>query len=151
LVLSRYEAQSLEVDYYFPNLTSVAHIKETLHSKVRKQSLYFDVSDFDQVRHNNILVNGEEDNVNGTNMSDNEGDQTMYRLRSGTDISDSIQSARQKAVMKKRGMLNRRRTTDQDPSVLELLKEDKSIKNCVAMLPYQNTSSEKSGPIMNLL
>merc|ERR1712062_277368 len=84
-----YESLSSEVDYYFPNIQTVKQIQEKFNAFPRKQSVYFDASDYASIEE--VAVETSE------NLSDTEGDQVRpFRLRSGTDISDSLSTARLK-------------------------------------------------------
>ena len=85
---SRYESQSLEVDYYFPNIHAVKQIKEKFQAFPRKQSVYFDASDYMSIEE--VAAEASE------NLSDTEEQVKPFRLRSGTDISDSLSMARLK-------------------------------------------------------
>ena len=87
--MCRYESLSSEVDYYFPNIQTVKQIQEKFNAFPRKQSVYFDASDYASIEE--VAVETSE------NLSDTEGDQVRpFRLRSGTDISDSLSTARLK-------------------------------------------------------
>jgi len=83
-----------------------------LKSHSRKQSVYFDVLEFDSIK-----VKSDSCDV-ADNLSDDE-DQTRFRLRSGTDISDSVNAARYRVNLRKK------HHSGHDPSVIELLQEDK--------------------------
>jgi len=83
-----YESQSLEVDYYFPNIHAVKQIKEKFQAFPRKQSVYFDASDYMSIEE--VAAEASE------NLSDTEEQVKPFRLRSGTDISDSLSMARLK-------------------------------------------------------
>merc|ERR1712156_1084273 len=83
-----YESQSLEVDYYFPNIHAVKQIKEKFSAFPRKQSVYFDASDYMSIEE--VAAEASE------NLSDTEEQVKPFRLRSGTDISDSLSMARLK-------------------------------------------------------
>ena len=107
----RYEAQSLQVEHYFPNLIAVHQVKQQLKSLSRKQSVYFDVSEYDTVK-----VKSDRSETTD-NLSDNK-DHTRFRLRSGTDISDSVNAARYRLNLRKK------HSSGHDPSVIELLQED---------------------------
>jgi len=85
-----------------------------LKSHSRKQSVYFDVLEFD-----NTKVKSDSCDV-ADNLSDDE-DQTRFRLRSGTDISDSVNAARYRVN------LRTKHHSGHDPSVIELLQEDPNI------------------------
>ena len=111
----RYESQSLEVDYYFPNLLAVQQIKEQMKSNPRKQSIYFDASEYVTIKERFDISETTE------NLSDSEDHVRPFRLRSGTDISDSVNAARYKLKMKKNAAKNK-----QDPSV-ELLQGIKTV------------------------
>jgi len=74
----------MQLENYFPNLLSLYQVELQMKSKSRKQSLYF----------------GDRSETTD-NLSDTE-DQASFRLRSGTDISDSVNAARYR--------LNHRRT-----------------------------------------
>merc|ERR1719481_586660 len=79
-----YEAQSMQVENYFPSLDSLFQVELQMMSKSKKQSLYFgDRSDTTD------------------HLSDTE-DQVSFRLRSGTDISDSVNASRYKLQQKKK-------------------------------------------------
>ena len=80
----------MQLENYFPNLLSLYQVELQMKSKSRKQSLYF----------------GDRSETTD-NLSDTE-DQAFFRLRSGTDISDSVNAARYR--------LNHRRTHYGDPS-----------------------------------
>ena len=86
--LLRYESLSTEVDYYFPNIQTVKQIKEKFDAFPRKQSVYFDASDYMSIEE--VAVEASE------NLSDTEEQVKPFRLRSGTDISDSLSTARLK-------------------------------------------------------
>ena len=73
-----YESQSSEVDHYFPNISSTSPIKHKIQSNPRRQSFYYDVLESE----------------NSDNLSDNEENLQPFRLRSGTDISDSVNCSR---------------------------------------------------------
>ena len=88
MYLSRYESQSLEVDYYFPNIDAIKQIKEKFSAFPRKQSVYFDASDYMSIEE--VAAEASE------NLSDTEEQVKPFRLRSGTDISDSLSIARLK-------------------------------------------------------
>ena len=82
----------MEVDYYFPCLADADQIKYLLKANTRKQSIYFDMADFDP-----ILRKRSNGNEASENLSDNEESSSTrqpFRLRSGTDISDMLSSAR---------------------------------------------------------
>jgi len=83
-----------------------------LKSHSRKQSVYLDVSQFDtlKVKSDNCEI--------ADNLSDDE-EQTRFRFRSGTDISDSVNAARYRLSHRKKHF------SGHDPSVIELLQEDK--------------------------
>lgn len=83
-----YESLSTEVDYYFPNIQTVKQIKEKFDAFPRKQSVYFDASDYMSIEE--VAVEASE------NLSDTEEQVKPFRLRSGTDISDSLSTARLK-------------------------------------------------------
>lgn len=89
-VVCRYESLSSEVDYYFPNIQTVKQIQEKFNAFPRKQSVYFDASDYASIEE--VAVETSE------NLSDTEGQDQVrpFRLRSGTDISDSLSTARLK-------------------------------------------------------
>jgi len=74
------------VDYYFPNIQTVKQIKEKFDAFPRKQSVYFDASDYMSIEE--VAVEASE------NLSDTEEQVKPFRLRSGTDISDSLSTAR---------------------------------------------------------
>jgi len=86
--LSRYETLSTEVDYYFPNIQTVKQIQEKFNAFPRKQSVYFDASDYQSIEE--IAAEASE------NLSDTEDQVKPFRLRSGTDISDSLSTSRLK-------------------------------------------------------
>ena len=86
--MRRYESLSSEVDYYFPNLQTVKQIQEKFNAFPRKQSVYFDASDYASIEE--VAVETSE------NLSDTEDQVRPFRLRSGTDISDSLSTARLK-------------------------------------------------------
>ena len=86
--LCRYESLSSEVDYYFPNIQTVKQIQEKFNAFPRKQSVYFDASDYMSIEE--VAVEASE------NLSDTEDQVKPFRLRSGTDISDSLSTARLK-------------------------------------------------------
>ena len=98
--LSRYETQSLEVDFYFPCLSAAQQIRDILAANTRKQSMYFDVSDFAPLQPGKQLAdwNGDFDN-----FSDNEESVASkpFRARSGTDISDMLSSAKHRRKIKR--------------------------------------------------
>eukprot|EP00092_Neocalanus_flemingeri_P002368 GFUD01002533.1.p1 GENE.GFUD01002533.1~~GFUD01002533.1.p1 ORF type:complete len:151 (+),score=35.85 GFUD01002533.1:143-595(+) len=108
----RYESQSSEIDHYFPNLLAVQQIQEQMKSNPRKQSIYFDASDY--------IMMKEKLNTSETteHLSDSEDHVRPFRLRSGTDISDSLNAARYKLKLKKNAGRNK-----PDTSVIELLQE----------------------------
>jgi len=83
-----YETLSTEVDYYFPNIQTVKQIQEKFNAFPRKQSVYFDASDYQSIEE--VAVEASE------NLSDTEDQIKPFRLRSGTDISDSLSTARLK-------------------------------------------------------
>merc|ERR1719422_2866706 len=83
-----YESLSTEVDYYFPNIQTVKQIQEKFNAFPRKQSVYFDASDYMSIEE--VAVETAE------NLSDTEEQIKPFRLRSGTDISDSLSTARLK-------------------------------------------------------
>lgn len=87
-LILRYESLSTEVDYYFPNIQTVKQIKEKFDAFPRKQSVYFDASDYMSIEE--VAVEASE------NLSDTEEQVKPFRLRSGTDISDSLSTARLK-------------------------------------------------------
>ena len=103
----------MEVDYYFPNLLAVQHMQNQLKSYPRKQSIYFDASEYITIKDKSTASEAPE------NLSDTEEQVRPFRVRSGTDISDSVNAARYKLKMKKKGAKNKH-----DPSVVELLQED---------------------------
>ena len=76
------------MDYYFPNIQTVKQIKEKFDAFPRKQSVYFDASDYMSIEE--VAVEASE------NLSDTEEQVKPFRLRSGTDISDSLSTARLK-------------------------------------------------------
>ena len=88
VLILRYESLSTEVDYYFPNIQTVKQIKEKWDAFPRKQSVYFDASDYMSIEE--VAVEASE------NLSDTEEQVKPFRLRSGTDISDSLSTARLK-------------------------------------------------------
>lgn len=88
MIISRYESLSTEVDYYFPNIQTVKQIQEKFNAFPRKQSVYFDASDYMSIEE--VAVETAE------NLSDTEEQIKPFRLRSGTDISDSLSTARLK-------------------------------------------------------
>ena len=47
--MTRYETLSTEVDYYFPNIQTVKQIQEKFNAFPRKQSVYFDASDYQSI------------------------------------------------------------------------------------------------------
>jgi len=106
-----YEAQSVQVDYYFPNLVTVQQIKNQLKAFPRKQSIYFDA--FEYAAFDEKL---EETNEN---ISDNEDQTHPFRVRSGTDISDSVNAARYKLKMKRKSLKPK-----PEPGMIDLLKEE---------------------------
>ena len=108
----RYESQSLEVDYYFPNLLAVQQIKEQMKSNPRKQSIYFDASEYVTIKERFDISETTE------NLSDSEDHVRPFRLRSGTDISDSVNAARYKLKMKKNAA--RRNTVTKFPSQISI-------------------------------
>ena len=59
-----------------------------MQSNHRKQSIYFDVFESDNKKADLI--------ENNENLSDNEENLQPFRLRSGTDISDSLNNSRYK-------------------------------------------------------
>ena len=125
----------MEVDYYFPNLLAVHHIKNQLKSYPRKQSIYFDASEYVTINDKSTASKAPE------NLSDTEEQVRPFRVRSGTDISDSVNAARYKLKMKKNGAKNQH-----DPSVVELLKED--MKNIITKCPSEvSLDEENSMPI----
>jgi len=83
-----YETLSTEVDYYFPNIQTVKQIQEKFNAFPRKQSVYFDASDYQSIEE--IAAEASE------NLSDTEDQVKPFRLRSGTDISDSLSTSRLK-------------------------------------------------------
>ena len=86
----------MQVDYYFPNLVTVQQIKNQLKAFPRKQSIYFDA--FEYAAFDEKL---EETNEN---ISDNEDQTHPFRVRSGTDISDSVNAARYKLKLKRKSL-----------------------------------------------
>ena len=84
-------------------------------SHSRKQSVYFDVSEYDTVVHKS------DRSETIDNLSDTE-DQGRFRLRSGTDISDSVNAARYRIYHRKK------HPSGHDPSIIELLQEDVEAK-----------------------
>ena len=119
----------MEVDYYFPNLLAVHHIKNQLKSYPRKQSIYFDASEFLTIKDKSTASEAPE------NLSDTEEQLRPFRVRSGTDISDSVNAARYKLKMKKNIAKNK-----YDPSVVELLQEDR--KNIITKCPSEVSLDE---------
>ena len=112
----------MEVDYYFPNLLAVQNIKDQLKSYPRKQSIYFDASEYITIKDKSTASEAPE------HLSDTEEQVRPFRVRSGTDISDSVNAARYKLKMKKNAAKNKH-----DPSVVELLQEDG--KNIITKCP----------------
>ena len=98
--MSRYESLSTEVDYYFPNIQTVKQIQEKFNAFPRKQSVYFDASDYMSIEE--VAAEASE------NLSDTEEQVKPFRLRSGTDISDSLSTAR----LKLKNIRNRKLETD---------------------------------------
>ena len=89
----------------------------------RKQSVYFDVSEYD-------IKKVKSDRSETTdNLSDIE-DHAQFRFRSGTDISDSVSAARYR--IKKFSS-----EAKHDPSVIELLQEDGDTT--IARFPSQTS------------
>jgi len=126
-LLTRYESQSLEVDQYFPNMLAVQQIKEQMKLNPRKQSIYFDASEFVTVK--------ERFDVSETTENLLEETVKPFRLRSGTDISDSVNVARYKLKIKKNSLRNK-----QEPSVVELLQEDR--RSSLAIFPSRFSLDE---------
>lgn len=82
LLCSRYESQSLEIEEYFPNvLSQVNHMEEY---RSRKQSLYYETKEHPE----NAKKSFEDRQYSEQNES------RPFRVRSGTDISNSLISAR---------------------------------------------------------
>ena len=67
--------------HYFPNISSPCPIKHKMQSNPRRQSFYYDVLDFENKR---------TDIDNSDNFSDTEENLQPFCLRSGTDISNSV-------------------------------------------------------------
>ena len=95
----------------------------------RKQSIYFDASEYVTMKDKLTASETTE------NLSDTEDQVRPFRLRSGTDISDSLNAARYKLKMKKNAAKNKH-----DPSVIELLQEDG--RNTITKFPSQVSLDE---------
>jgi len=105
----------MEVDNYFPNLSAVESMKEKLS---RKQSIYFDAEMKDKLTRKQSLYFDCTDGLD--NLSGSEEStahlhaRSSFRLRSGTDISDSLSAARYKQKLK------RARATSEEVHIQEI-------------------------------
>jgi phosphatidate phosphatase LPIN len=126
-----YESQSLQVDYYFPNLVTIQQIKNQLKAFPRKQSVYFDAFEFAENDEKTVFGEANE------NISDTEDQNVPFRVRSGTDISDSVNVARYKLKLKRKSLKMK-----PEPGVIDLLKEEQKslITKCPSQLSLQEVS-----------
>ena len=132
------------MDYFFPCLTAAKQIRDIIKANTRKQSIYFDVADFASVQkpseyfdvEDSFLVQSRKQSQEEKQENHSDTEENMaskpFRLRSGTDISDMLSSAKHRRSIRKSLQIP---SDAKKTSVTEVILEENNLKAPISRRP----------------